>query len=156
MKIVKICAESQLDDPAAKFGAVAALEQFIKDGTVIKDVDALDLLDWSTRDYIGEDEFPKLVGPLRVRAAKASPKDRNSATRCLESCLLHWDLNSAQQVHIDHPTMPRRSDSGADFSTDCSYFGPVIPTRAVFHVLEYRHNTYAISKLFHSWLISLT
>ncbi|KAL7932854.1 N-acetyltransferase B complex non catalytic subunit domain-containing protein [Trichoderma chlorosporum] len=95
---VKICAESQLDDPAAKFAAVAAVWKFVKDGTTIKDVDAIDLLEWATANLLDEDAFPETLGPLRVRAVKAAPKDKIAATRCLESCLLHWDLSSAQQI----------------------------------------------------------
>ncbi|KAK2606451.1 hypothetical protein QQS21_003144 [Conoideocrella luteorostrata] len=96
--IVKVCAESQLDDPNAKFAAVAAIDKFVKDGTVIKDVDAIDLLEWATEELIPEHVFPEKLGPLRVRAVKAAPKDSVAATRCLQSCLLHWDLNSAQQI----------------------------------------------------------
>lgn len=87
-----------MDDPAAKFAAHSALMQYVKEDAVIKDADAIDLLEWATRDLNEEDEFPKTLGPLRVRAAKAGPKNRDNITRCLESCLLHWDLVSAQQV----------------------------------------------------------
>ncbi|KAH6995890.1 N-acetyltransferase B complex non catalytic subunit-domain-containing protein [Ilyonectria sp. MPI-CAGE-AT-0026] len=97
-QIVKVCAESQLDDPSAKFAAVAAMAQFVKDGTVVKDADGIDLLEWATQDLAHPDEFPETLGALRVRLVKAAPKDKISATRCLESCLLHWDLISAQQI----------------------------------------------------------
>ncbi|CAM1511997.1 Fc.00g095100.m01.CDS01 [Cosmosporella sp. VM-42] len=97
-EIVKLCAESQLDDPNAKIAAVSAISQFIKDGTVIKDVDAINLLEWATGDLTDEDDFAETLGPLRVRLVKAAPKDGMSATKCLESCLLHWDLVSAQQI----------------------------------------------------------
>ncbi|KJZ80075.1 hypothetical protein HIM_00789 [Hirsutella minnesotensis 3608] len=96
--IVKICAESQLDDPAAKLTAVEALRRFVKDGVVVKDVDGIDLLEWAVLDLIPDDEYADTLGPLRARAVKASPKDKVAATRCLESCLLHWDLVSAQQI----------------------------------------------------------
>ncbi|OAA52213.1 N-acetyltransferase B complex, non-catalytic subunit [Beauveria brongniartii RCEF 3172] len=97
-EVLKVCAESQLDDPAAKYGAMTALLTYAKDGTVIKDADGIDLLEWATRDLLEEQDFPKTLGLLRVRAAKASPKDKSQTTRCLESCLLHWDLVSAQQI----------------------------------------------------------
>ncbi|KAM3522883.1 hypothetical protein NHJ13051_005408 [Beauveria bassiana] len=97
-EVLKVCAESQLDDPAAKYGAMTALLTYAKDGTVIKDADGLDLLEWASRDLLEEQDFPKTLGLLRVRAAKASPKDKSQTTRCLESCLLHWDLVSAQQI----------------------------------------------------------
>ncbi|KAL7942742.1 N-acetyltransferase B complex non catalytic subunit domain-containing protein [Trichoderma barbatum] len=95
---VKICAESQLDDPAAKFAAVAAIWNLVKEGSTIKDVDGIDLLEWATTNLLDQDDFAETLGPLRVRAVKAAPKDKIAATRCLESCLLHWDLASAQQI----------------------------------------------------------
>lgn len=98
LQILKVCAESQLDDPVAKYSAMTALFAYVKDGTVVKDADGIDLLEWATKDLLEEDEFAETLGPLRVRAAKASPKDQSQTTRCLESCLLHWDLVSAQQV----------------------------------------------------------
>ncbi|QUC20999.1 uncharacterized protein UV8b_05240 [Ustilaginoidea virens] len=97
-EIVRVCAESQLDDPNAKFSAVAAVNKFVEDGTVVKGVDAIDLLEWASVDLMPEDAFSRTLGPLRVRAVKASPKDKIAATRCLQSCLLHWDLVSAQQI----------------------------------------------------------
>lgn len=72
--------------------------KYVKDGTVIKDADGIDLLEWAAFDFLSDDEYGETLGPLRVRAVKATPKDKSLASRCLESCLLHWDLNSAQQV----------------------------------------------------------
>ncbi|PFH56890.1 hypothetical protein XA68_15817 [Ophiocordyceps unilateralis] len=97
-EVVKVCAESQLPDLGAKFAAVAEVDRLIRDEARVLDVDALDLLEWATLDFMDEDEYVDTLGPLRVRAVKASPKDRTAATRCLESCLLHWDLVSAQQI----------------------------------------------------------
>lgn len=95
---LKICAESQLDDPATQFAAVAAVGQYVKDGTVIKDVDALDILEWACQDHLPEEDFSQTLGTLRARAVKAGVKNKSEAIRCLESCLLHWDLVNAQQV----------------------------------------------------------
>ncbi|KAG7119638.1 hypothetical protein HYQ45_014923 [Verticillium longisporum] len=97
-EIVKICAESNLDSPLERSAGIIAVQRLVKDGTVIKDVDALDLLEWATGSLQDESEFPHTLGPLKVRCVKASPKDRNAGVRCLESCLLHWDLVSAQQI----------------------------------------------------------
>ncbi|UKZ66082.1 uncharacterized protein TrAtP1_007264 [Trichoderma atroviride] len=97
-EFLKICAESQLDDPSTKFAAVAAVWKHVKDGSTIKDVEAIELMEWATTNLIDADDFAETLGPLRVRAVKASPKDKFAATRCLESCLLHWDLASAQQI----------------------------------------------------------
>ncbi|KAH7238049.1 N-acetyltransferase B complex non catalytic subunit-domain-containing protein [Fusarium tricinctum] len=97
-EIVKICAESQLDDPSSKFAAITAIDKYVREGTVVKDVDGLDLLEWAAQGLNEEDEYPETLGPLRARLVKAAPKDKIGASRCLESCLLHWDLVSAQQI----------------------------------------------------------
>jgi N-terminal acetyltransferase B complex non-catalytic subunit len=73
------------------------VEKFLKDGTIIKDVEGIELLEWACE---GRLDFVESLGPLRLRLVKAQPKDKVSGTRCLESCLLHWDLVSAQQVCV--------------------------------------------------------
>ncbi|ROT37059.1 hypothetical protein SODALDRAFT_334126 [Sodiomyces alkalinus F11] len=97
-EIVKICAECQLDSPFEKSAGIVALQRFVNEGTVVKDVDALDLLEWATGSLLDDQEFSSTLGTLKVRLVKAKPKDRNGAIRCLESCLLHWDLFNAQQI----------------------------------------------------------
>ncbi|KAK0391568.1 hypothetical protein NLU13_1068 [Sarocladium strictum] len=97
-EILKVCAESQLDDPSTRFAAVAAAWQYAKDGTVIKDVDALDLLEWACQDHLPECDFQETLGTLRARAVKAGLKQKAEAVRCFESCLMHWDLINAQQI----------------------------------------------------------
>jgi hypothetical protein len=87
-----------LDDPSSKFAAITAIDKYVREGTVVKDVDGLDLLEWAAQGLNEEDEYPETLGPLRARLVKAAPKDKIGASRCLESCLLHWDLVSAQQV----------------------------------------------------------
>lgn len=98
---MKICAESQLDDPSSKFAAITAIDKFVREGTVVKDAEAIDLLEWASQGLNSDEEFPETLGPLRARLVKAAPKDKINASRCLESCLLHWDLVSAQQVRRD-------------------------------------------------------
>jgi N-terminal acetyltransferase B complex non-catalytic subunit len=95
---VKICAESQLDSPVEKSAAVIAVHKYIKQGTVLKDLESIELLEWAIQPAISEREFSETLGPLRVRLVKGAPKDKASGTRCLESCLLRWDLVSAQQI----------------------------------------------------------
>lgn len=137
---MKICAESQLDDPNAKFGTVAAIAQFVKDGTVVKDADAIDLLEWATGDLTDEEDFVQTLGPLRVRCVKASPKDKINATRCLMSCLLHWDLESAQQVSKAKNIIFHVVDI---CPLDRSHYRQIRPAREVVHVLEHCHHPYA-------------
>lgn len=98
LQIVKLCAESMLDEPTAKLAAMAAVHKYVQDGTVIKDAEGIDLLEWATMSLMPEREFADTLGQLRVRAAKASPKDHAAVYKCLESCLLHWDLVGAQQI----------------------------------------------------------
>ncbi|KAG9504965.1 hypothetical protein J7337_004947 [Fusarium musae] len=97
-EIMKICAESHLDDPVSKFAAITAIDKYVREGTVVKDVESMDLLEWASLGLMDEEDFPKTIGPLRVRLVKAAPKEYRSASRCLESCILHWDLVSAQQT----------------------------------------------------------
>lgn len=77
---------------------MTAVQTYLKDGTVIKDVDAIDLLEWATLDLTEEDDFLTTLGPLRVKAVKAAPTNKAAATRNFESCLVHWDIASAQQI----------------------------------------------------------
>nr|RBQ88640.1 hypothetical protein FVER53263_05811 [Fusarium verticillioides] len=97
-EIMKICAESHLDDPVSKFAAITAIDKYVREETVVKDVESMDLLEWASLSLMDEEDFPKTIGPLRVRLVKAAPKEYRSASRCLESCILHWDLVSAQQI----------------------------------------------------------
>lgn len=142
-KFVKICAESQLDDPNAKFAAVAAVWKHVKDGSTIKDLEAIELMEWATTNLIDPDDFAETLGPLRVRAVKASPKDKFAATRSLESCLLHWDLASAQQVNS-----PASYDLLSSFKLgirrsqdiDCGHYRSFIPAGERLAILEYCHH----------------
>lgn len=95
---IKICAESQLDGAAEKCAVLNAIEDLVKQKTVVPDVDTLELYEWAAADFIrNEIEYADTLGPLRVRWAKANPKSP-LAPQCLQSCLEYWDLVSAQQV----------------------------------------------------------
>lgn len=76
---------------------VAYTQKLLKDSAA-RDVESLELLEWASSDLAGEAFFSETIGPLRVKLVKGNPKDRVTAVDCLESCLLHWDLSSAQQV----------------------------------------------------------
>lgn len=98
VQILKLAAEAQLGSPAERAAAVTYVQKLVKDGTAVRDVESLELLEWAAGEMVGEGFFAEAIGPLRVRLAKGNPKDRVTAVDCLESCLLHWDLSSAQQV----------------------------------------------------------
>ncbi|TEA12738.1 hypothetical protein C8034_v005773 [Colletotrichum sidae] len=95
---VKIVAESRLESPVEKASPLIAVQKLVKDASAIRDVESLDLLEWASGDFIDDREFADIFGPLKLRYVKANPKDRKGGVRCLESSLLHWDLNSAQQI----------------------------------------------------------
>lgn len=98
IQAVKICAESQLDSPLEKASPFIAIRKLVQDPTAVRDPDTLELLEWASEEFIEDRDFSETFGPLKLRYVKAKPKDKNGGTRCLESCLLHWDLISAQQV----------------------------------------------------------
>ncbi|OHE93268.1 N-acetyltransferase B complex non catalytic subunit, partial [Colletotrichum orchidophilum] len=95
---VKICAESQLDSPVEKASPFIAIQKLVQDPSAVRDPDTLELLEWASEEFIGDQDFSETFGPLKLRYVKAKPKEKNGGTRCLESCLLHWDLISAQQI----------------------------------------------------------
>lgn len=97
---MKIAAEAQLGAPVDKSSVVCYVQKLLKEGTAVKDVEGLELLEWACYDIMPESFFREAIGPLRVRLAKIAPKDKVTAIDCLESCLLHWDLSSAQQVGL--------------------------------------------------------
>ncbi|KAK3346105.1 N-acetyltransferase B complex non catalytic subunit-domain-containing protein [Lasiosphaeria hispida] len=96
-EVIKICAESQLDGVAEKCAVLIAIDELAKQKT-IPDIDALELYEWAAGDFLEEDiDYADTLGPLRVKWAKANPKN-TLAIECLQSCLDHWDLVSAQQI----------------------------------------------------------
>jgi hypothetical protein len=98
-QIVKLYAESRLDDPLTRFGTLQALWTYVDDDKLLlQHVDAIDLLDLATQELAEDSDHAGTLGKLRVRLVQANPKDRGIAISCLRGCLLHWDLVSAQQV----------------------------------------------------------
>ncbi|KAK1753348.1 N-acetyltransferase B complex non catalytic subunit-domain-containing protein [Echria macrotheca] len=94
---IKVCAESQLDGAAERCGILVAIEDLVKQKTVV-DIDTLELYEWAASDFLqSEIEYADTLGPLRVRWAKANPKSP-LALQCLQACLEYWDLVSAQQI----------------------------------------------------------
>lgn len=98
---MKIVAESHLESPLEKAAPLITLQRLVKDASVVRDADSLELLEWASEGLLEDHEFSETFGPLKLRYVKANPKDKNGGTRCLESCLLHWDLVSAQQVSLE-------------------------------------------------------
>ncbi|KAK4229278.1 N-acetyltransferase B complex non catalytic subunit-domain-containing protein [Podospora fimiseda] len=94
---IKICAESQLDGTAEKCAALVAIDELVKSKKT-PDIDALELYEFACRDFLGyEVEYADGLGPLRARWVKANATSP-LAVQCLQSCLMYWDLVSAQQI----------------------------------------------------------
>lgn len=70
----------------------------LKDGTVVTDVEAFDLLDWATKDVADDGFFCQVLGPLRLRSVKSGKLNRAAMVQCFEACLRNWDLESSQQI----------------------------------------------------------
>jgi len=94
-----------MDGTPEKCGVLVAIDKLLKDKAV-PDLSTLDLYEWAIADFIQDVGYSQTLGPLRVRWVKANPKNVYTKN-CLQSCLEHWDLVSAQQVR--HP-----------------FFGPVV------------------------------
>ncbi|KAK0712889.1 N-acetyltransferase B complex non catalytic subunit-domain-containing protein [Lasiosphaeria miniovina] len=95
---IKITAESQLDGGAEKCAVVLiAIDDLVRQKAV-PDLDTLELYEWASHDFLSQDlDYAEALGPLRARWVKANPKSP-LAQQCLQTCLEHWDLVSAQQI----------------------------------------------------------
>jgi hypothetical protein len=80
------------------------VEDLVRKGTVVKDIDTIELYEWACTDIMHDLDFSETLGVLRLRWVKANPKSA-SAVSCLQACILHWDLVNAQQVLGDHPSV---------------------------------------------------
>lgn len=96
---IKLCAESQLDAPADKYAVLFVVDDLVRKGTVVKDLDIIELYEWACTDIMGDVDFSETFGALRLRWVKANPKSPASVS-CLQTCVLHWDLVNAQQVRL--------------------------------------------------------
>ncbi|KAI0842756.1 N-acetyltransferase B complex non catalytic subunit-domain-containing protein [Hypoxylon sp. FL0890] len=93
---VEIAAKSQSDNVADRSAGKVAVENMIRDNTVLSDADALDLYEFSCSRL--DIKYPETIGLLRLRLVKALPKDQISCTRCFEACVWNADWKNAQQI----------------------------------------------------------
>jgi len=93
---IKISAQSQLDGAAEKSAVLVAIDKLVQSKTA-PDIDVLELYEWAAKDFFQDVEYSKALGPLRARWVKANPKSPLTL-QCLQACLEHWDLVSAQQI----------------------------------------------------------
>jgi hypothetical protein len=140
--VLKLCADAQQGGPVERSGVVWYASNALKNGAVIRDVETMHLLDWACLDMATESFFAQVLGPLRVRLVKANPKNRHSVVSCLEDCLLHWDLASAQQVCAWGQTAAWQQQADAD--ADSSHSGPRLPAGAPIFVLEHCHHLHVL------------
>lgn len=99
LQAIKLCAESQLDGPAEKYAVLFVVDDLVRKGTVVKDLDTIELYEWACTDVMQDVDFPETFGVLRLRWVKANPKS-TAGVSCLQTCVLHWDLVNAQQVFV--------------------------------------------------------
>ncbi|KAI1134082.1 N-acetyltransferase B complex non catalytic subunit-domain-containing protein [Hypoxylon sp. FL0543] len=93
---VEIAAKSQSDNVADRSAGKVAVENMVKDNTVLTDVDALDLYEFACSRV--DIKYPETIGLLRLRLVKALPKDQISGTRCFEACVWNADWKNAQEI----------------------------------------------------------
>ncbi|KAL7628514.1 hypothetical protein AAE478_000029 [Parahypoxylon ruwenzoriense] len=93
---VEIAAKSQSENVADRNAGKVAVDNMIRDGIIIKDVDALDLYEFSCSRI--DIEYSETIGLLRSRLVKALPKDQYSSTRCFDACMWNSDWKNAQQI----------------------------------------------------------
>ncbi|KAJ8122284.1 hypothetical protein O1611_g9879 [Lasiodiplodia mahajangana] len=98
LRAVEIAAKSRGDNAIDRISGGEAVLTLVSDNTVVKDVDALDLYEFAI-DGLSMD-YAKTIGVLRVRLAKALPKDKNAGARCLEACMWHSDWENAQEIAV--------------------------------------------------------
>ena len=103
---MRLCGVSQLESPQEKFAGHAAVDELVRKGTVVKDLDTLDLYEWILQTSPIHADISQTLGPLRVRLVKAEPKNKVKATRCLQACIRDWDLANAQQVRVSFSSTP--------------------------------------------------
>ncbi|KAI0858167.1 N-acetyltransferase B complex non catalytic subunit-domain-containing protein [Xylaria cubensis] len=97
-KAVEIAAKSRCDNAADRTLGGEVVQTMINDNTVIKDIDALDLYEFSI--ICRPMNYAKTIGVLRSRLVKALPKDQNVGVKCLEACMWYSDWENAQEIAV--------------------------------------------------------
>lgn len=107
----------------------------MRKGTVVKDLDTIELYEWACKDIMQDIDFSETFGVLRLRWVKANPKSA-AGVSCLQTCVLHWDLVNAQQVSTSFH-IPQTAKLTARL--DCSTPRQVVnkQQRPSLHVLEH-------------------
>lgn len=95
-----MAARSHGDNAVDRTTGREVVHAFVNDGTVIKDVDALDLYELAIEGT--SIDYARTIGVLRARLAKALPKDQTAGLRCLEACMWNSDWENAQEVYSAH------------------------------------------------------
>ncbi|KXJ91346.1 N-acetyltransferase B complex non catalytic subunit-domain-containing protein [Microdochium bolleyi] len=93
---IEIVARSWNADRLEENAGRDAVEKLVKDGTVVKDADTLDLYEYACA--LVPIDYPETLGELRMRLVKAVPKDLTACQRCLDATLANFDWVHAQQI----------------------------------------------------------
>lgn len=86
-----------MDAPADKYAVLFVVDDLVRSGTVVKDLDTIELYEWACDGIMQDIDFSETFGVLRLRWVKVNPKSP-ACVSCLEICVHHWDLVNAQQV----------------------------------------------------------
>ncbi|RYO77060.1 hypothetical protein DL766_010174 [Monosporascus sp. MC13-8B] len=94
---IEVAGRSQCDNASDKTAGRDAVLKLVADSsTIVKDVDALGLYEFSC--YGAKLSYSETIGVLRSRLVKAKPKDWSSSSQCLMACIFNSDWLHAQEI----------------------------------------------------------
>ncbi|RYP59394.1 hypothetical protein DL770_010207 [Monosporascus sp. CRB-9-2] len=94
---IEVAGRSQCDNPSDQTAGRDAVLKLVADSsTIVKDVDALGLYEFSC--YGAKVSYSETIGVLRSRLVKATPKDWSSSSQCLMACIYNSDWLHAQEI----------------------------------------------------------
>ncbi|RYP46721.1 hypothetical protein DL768_007111 [Monosporascus sp. mg162] len=94
---VEVAGRSQCDNPPDQTAGRDAVLKLVADSsTIVKDVDALALYEFSC--YRAKLSYSETIGVLRSWLVKATPKDWSSSSQCLMACIYNSDWLHAQEI----------------------------------------------------------
>ncbi|RYP65647.1 hypothetical protein DL771_008199 [Monosporascus sp. 5C6A] len=94
---IEVAGRSQCDNPSDRTAGRDAVLKLVADSsTIVKDVDALALYEFSC--YGAKLSYSETIGVLRSRLVKAKPKDWSSSSQCLMACIYNSDWLHAQEI----------------------------------------------------------
>ena len=71
---MKLAAGCLSDDVTTKYSTAESIYELAKAGTVVNDIESVELLEWASGGLIPQSDFSKVFGPMRSKTAKAKAK----------------------------------------------------------------------------------